>query len=141
MPTTLKNDFDEFLFAPVSQDASGAPVSLLTALARLNIDGWEEAEVLARMSTDAATTKLAGLLSQPPNDAAPDESVTIAKRLVVLLHRRPTVKARYSAPPPLTATTIRAWKLDPSIFYFVGSITVAVLIFIVIWRWANAGPQ
>jgi hypothetical protein len=140
MPTTLKNDFDEFLFAPVGQDASGAPVSLLTALARLDIDGWEEAEILARLSTDAATQKLAGLLAAPPNATAPEESVKIAARLVELLHRRPTVKARYTAPPPLTATTMRAWKLDPAIFYFVGSITVAVLIFIVIWRWAGAGP-
>ena len=140
MPTTLKNDFDEFLFAPVGHDASGAPVSLLTTFGRLGIDGWEEAEVLARMSTDEATTRLAGLLAQPPNGTAPDESVKIAERLVVLLHRRPAVKARYSAPPPLTATTMRAWKLDPAVFYFVGSITVGVLIFIVIWRWAGAGP-
>jgi len=40
MTAKLRKDFDEFLFAPVGEDASGMPLTLLTVLARLGVDPW-----------------------------------------------------------------------------------------------------
>ncbi|MDF2117845.1 hypothetical protein PY365_19885 [Roseiarcaceae bacterium H3SJ34-1] len=50
-----RSKFDDFLFAPVGEDRNGMIVSLLSALARLDIDPWEEAAELARLPTEAAT--------------------------------------------------------------------------------------
>ena len=43
----VRKDFDEFLFAPVGEDAGGTPLTLLSLLARLSIDPWEEAAELS----------------------------------------------------------------------------------------------
>jgi hypothetical protein len=139
MSTTLKGDFDEFLFASIGNDSSGAPVSLLTALARLDIDGWEEAASLARMPSESAAQRLASLLESLPNSPASAEPASIAARLVALLHRKPAPAARPAASIPPGDPPVRAVKSNPAIYYFIGSIAVIVLIFVVVWRWASAG--
>jgi hypothetical protein len=141
MTTPLGNDFDEFLFASTGVDASGAPVSLLTVLARLDVDAWEEAAKLARMPRESATERLASLLASAPNSPASAESATIATRLVALLHRKPATPARAAAALPPSDPPLRARKLNPAIHYFIGLITVTALIFLVVWKWAAANPQ
>jgi hypothetical protein len=42
-------EFDEFLCAPIGADRNGTGLSVLSALARLNVDPWQEATSLARM--------------------------------------------------------------------------------------------
>lgn len=141
MTTTLKSDFDEFLFASIGEDSAGAPVSLLTALARLDVDAWEEAASLARMPRDSAAQRLATLLESLPNGPASAESATIATRLVTLLHRKPASPAKPAAALPPSDPPVRLPKANPAIFYFIGIVTVTVLIFFVVWRWASAGPH
>lgn len=141
MPTTLKSDFDEFLFASIGEDASGAPVSMLTALARLDVDAWEEAASLARMSRESATQRLVSLLDSLPNSPAPAESATIATRLVALLHRKPAAPVRVAATQPPSDPPVRVEKRNPAIYYFLGVLTVTALIFFVVWRWASTSPQ
>jgi hypothetical protein len=138
MTTTLKRDFDEFLFASIGDDSSGAPVSLLTALARLDIDGWEEAASLARMTSESAAQRLATLLASLPNSPVSAEPKTIATRLVALLHRKPALAAQPAASIPPGDAPMRAVKSNPAVYYFIGSIAVIVLIFVVVWRWASA---
>ncbi len=140
MTTILRSDFDEFLFASIGEDASGAPVSMLTVLARLDVDAWEEAANLAQMPRDSATQRLASLLESMPNRPAPAESATIATRLVALLHRKPKPAARAAATLPPSDPPLRVPQRNPAVYYLIGLIAVSALIFIVVWKWAAANP-
>ena len=42
-------EFDKFLYAPIREDRNGTPLSVLSALARLDVDPWQEALSLALM--------------------------------------------------------------------------------------------
>ena len=42
-------EFDKFLGAPIGEGRNGTPLSVLSALARLDVDPWQEAASLARM--------------------------------------------------------------------------------------------
>jgi hypothetical protein len=46
---TLNAIYEEFLFASVCEDANGMRLSVISALARTNVDPWEEASRLAAM--------------------------------------------------------------------------------------------
>jgi hypothetical protein len=86
----LASDFDDFLFAPIREDKSGMPLSVVSALARLDVDPWEEAARLAAMPGEAATQRLSALIASLPMEPATDpERRTIAARLVALLPKRP----------------------------------------------------
>src|SRR5208283_4791118 len=47
--TTLKPEFESFIFASIGEDGNGTPLSVLSGLARLNIDPWLEAAELGRL--------------------------------------------------------------------------------------------
>lgn len=55
-------DYDRFLFAEVGEDRAGATVTVLSALARLDLDPWTEARALARLGREAAQARLAAHL-------------------------------------------------------------------------------
>jgi hypothetical protein len=79
-------EFDEFLFATIGDDRYGQPLSVLSALARSDVDPWREAARLSRISREAAATRLTALIA-----ALPDESIAelpvdpIARNLVARL--------------------------------------------------------
>jgi hypothetical protein len=83
------SEFNDFLFAPIGEDRNGMLVSVLSGLARSDVDPWQEAAKLAQLPGEAATKELAMLIG-----ALFDRSVsyqdprTIATRLVALLPRR-----------------------------------------------------
>ena len=56
--------FDRFLGAPVGEDRAGTSVSVLSMLARLNVDPWSEASDLAKMQTAPARQRLVALLAR-----------------------------------------------------------------------------
>lgn len=82
----LEPKFNSFLFAAIGEDRHGMPLTVLSALARSDIDPWEEAAALASLPEEAAIERLAGLIS-PPQDgpSALLDPATIAARLVLLL--------------------------------------------------------
>jgi hypothetical protein len=47
--SNLTSRYDEFLFAPICEEVVGMRLSVLSALARMNLDPWEEASRLAAM--------------------------------------------------------------------------------------------
>jgi hypothetical protein len=53
------SEFDNFLFAALGEDQNGLPLSVVSLLARQNLDAWQEAETLAALSADAAAKRLA----------------------------------------------------------------------------------
>jgi len=89
MPTPSPDvTFNAFLFATVCEEPNEAPLSVLSVLARSDLDPWTEAAELARMPTDLAAHRLslllAGVAARPPS--RPDAG-SIAVRLVSLLPR------------------------------------------------------
>jgi hypothetical protein len=79
-------EFDKFLYAPIREDRNGTPLSVLSALARLDVDPWQEAASLARMSKETAATRLTALIVALPDDLTRDTPAkTIAVGLVALL--------------------------------------------------------
>lgn len=84
--TLHQSDLGEFLSAPVWEETNGSPLSVLSALARLDIDPWAEGARLAALPRDAAASALSAILRRLPGQA-PDnaEATVIADRLVKLL--------------------------------------------------------
>lgn len=82
----LGPEFDGFLYAPLGEERNGMRLSVLSALARLEIDPWQEAAKLAGLPGATATERLASLIALLPNEPSvhrdPD---AIAARLVALL--------------------------------------------------------
>jgi hypothetical protein len=85
-PSPLGSEFDDFLFAPIGEDNNGMPLSVVSALARLDVDPWVEASKLARLPGKASVLELATLIAALPDgpSARPDPGTTAA-RLVALL--------------------------------------------------------
>ena len=81
--------FNDFLFAPICDDRNGMVLSVLSALARLDLDPWQEAAKLAGLPGEAAVRRLTGLIAALPD--GPSASLnpgTIAARLIAHLPRR-----------------------------------------------------
>jgi hypothetical protein len=82
----LGSEFDDFLFAPIGEDRNGMLLSALSALARLDLDPWQEAAKLAGLPGETAIRRLASLIAALPDGPSthPDPG-TVAARLVALL--------------------------------------------------------
>ncbi len=102
------SQFNEFLFASIGKEGNGMPLSVVSALARLEVDPWQEAARLADLPKELAAAALDGLIRRLPAggwDQA--ETRKIADRLIELLPRRATARsgeaqsgARNKANPP-----------------------------------------
>jgi len=111
-PSQLGSEFNEFLFAPVADDGKGSSLSVLSALARQNVDPWNEAAVLAGLPRASAIERLAVVIAGLPG--APAEltgPTTVATRLIGLLPRvvRPGVSSFTTS--PLGATGSPPWLI------------------------------
>ena len=85
----LGPEFNEFLFAPIGEDKNGMLISVVSALARLDIDPWQEAANLARLPGEIAAEQLASLIAVLPDGVTAHlDTGAIAARLVSLLPRR-----------------------------------------------------
>ena len=52
------SDYDAFLFAELGEDRTGAAVTVLSALARLDLEPWTEARELAHLVREDAQVRL-----------------------------------------------------------------------------------
>ncbi len=87
--SSLGSQFDDFLFTPIGAEKSGTLLSVLSALARLDLDPWQEAAKLAGLPQEAATQRLASLIAALPAGLSPyPDHATNAARLIALLPRR-----------------------------------------------------
>jgi hypothetical protein len=85
----LEPSFDDFLFAPIGEDRNDMPLSVLSALARLDIDPWQEADKLAQLPGQTAARRLASLIAALPDWPSMHlDHGTIAAPLIALLPRR-----------------------------------------------------
>jgi len=93
--TPLGCEFDKFLHATIGDD-NGMPLTVLSALARLDLDPWEEAAKLTRLTEKCAVAQLASLLGALRHGAllCPDPKVIAAPLIALLPHPRD-----YASPP------------------------------------------
>ena len=98
-PVTLfQPKYGDFLYATISDGENESSLSLLSALARLGVDPWEEAAALSALSINAAATRLTSLLDRLPKQGRVS-SITNVERLLQLLPHdvfsaAPTASAR-----------------------------------------------
>lgn len=135
-PTTssppLGSEFDDFLFAPVGEDHNGMPLSVVSVLARMDLDPWMEAANLADLPAETAARKLAAwldALSDPAlKPAGPD---TRAVCLIALLPRRanPNSPPRVAGTGAVSAIRPRAFiKVIPLAIYMILSLGIQFVI-------------
>lgn len=108
-------EYDTFLYASMGIDLNGMPVSVLSGLARSDVDPWQEAARLAGLPGKSAIERLAGLIETLPGKAVPDKALsdrpvsdkawrqsearTVATRLIALLPRTPPDNPALSEKP------------------------------------------
>jgi hypothetical protein len=81
----LSSEFDRFLFAPLDENGE-APLTVLSALARQDIDAWVEAARLAQLPKDTAVNSLASTIWKSNSERwSPSEASLVAERLIELL--------------------------------------------------------
>ena len=84
--TYLTRQFDDFLFARIDEGSNATPLSVLSMLARLDIDPWEEAAKLARLPRAAAAGRLVDFIAATPGaPSAYLNAKTVSDRLLNLL--------------------------------------------------------
>jgi hypothetical protein len=132
----LASDFDDFLFAPIREDKSGVPLSVVSALARLDVDPWEEAATLAAMPGEAATQRLSALIASLPMESGTDpERRSIAVRLIALLPKHPVAAGSSPRNPQRAAAADKSPTATYVIYY------VIFLVFILLSQWIIGGRQ
>jgi hypothetical protein len=102
----LGQEFNRFLFAPVGTDRFGGQLSVVSALARLDLDAWAEAATLDRLPRDAAARKLSVMLrrfTEIPQIA--QDSGAIATRLIALLPGGANASRGTTEPPARRGAT------------------------------------
>jgi hypothetical protein len=132
--SVLGSEFDAFLFAPIGEDRNDMPLSVLSALARLDIDPWQEAAELARLPRETATQRLASSIAALPHGpTAHLEHGTIAARLIALLPReaRSNIPSRDTLPDAGEVTKFRAGMCMFALF----------IVFMSIAQWLAASRQ
>src|ERR1700733_13440062 len=110
--SVLASQFDNFLFAPIADDQNDTPLSVLSALARLNIDPWKEAAELAQLPREAATQRLASSIGALLDGlSAHSEHRPIAARLIALLPRQGSANIPLcgTSPDADETTQFRIW--------------------------------
>jgi hypothetical protein len=123
VPTSVPgSEFNDFLFASIGEDSNGMLVSVLSGLARSDVDPWQEAAKLAQLPGEAATRELAALIGALPDGSAPSSDPrTIATRLVALLPRPLGIKGIPQETPKgvWAVMNSRPWWIDVFIMCFV----------------------
>jgi hypothetical protein len=81
-------EFQQFLYAPICEDHEGMTLSVLSALARQDIDPWTEAARLSRLPEETAVEQIIALLDALPRRiVASLDRMKVASRLSALLPR------------------------------------------------------
>jgi hypothetical protein len=128
-------EFDRFLCASIGEGRNGTMLSVLSALARLDVDPWQEAANLAQMPRETATVRLAALIAALPE--APTTNIpakAIAADLIALLPKT----AVFTVRPPDGALAV-AGPRRTQIRLALGALAIAIAIVLALS--ANPSPR
>jgi hypothetical protein len=84
--SSCPSEFDEFLQATIAEEHNGTPLTVLSALVRLDLDPWEEAASLARLPQELAARRVAAMINSLSGTRPPAECDLIALRVLDNLH-------------------------------------------------------
>src|ERR1700686_4241226 len=85
----LRPDLDKFLYAAVGEERDGVPLSMISALARLGLDPWDEAGRLSSLAKPEASEQLGQMILRLTGTRWPfPEARRIAAGLIDLLPTR-----------------------------------------------------
>jgi hypothetical protein len=131
--------FGDFLHAPIHEEAGGMPLTVLSALARREIDAWEFAARLDLESSRTRVTELTALIAMLPSGMPPQESPDlIVRRLLALLPCE-----RRTARPASVGAIAGGAQAAASLGYLqliIGSVFFAVFSFWVFGRLLETAP-
>jgi hypothetical protein len=97
------SEFHAFLYAPISEDREGMTLSVLSALARQELDPWIEAARLSHLPQKTAIEQIMGLLEVLPGRIlASLDREEVASRLSALLPRQAAPNLFSALLPPGT---------------------------------------
>jgi hypothetical protein len=80
----LRPEFEEFLYSSIGELNDGVPSSVLSMLARQNLDPWEEAAHLAQLSRESAVFRLTSMISSAGGSSAVSAPETAARLMRLL---------------------------------------------------------
>src|SRR3546814_18035867 len=131
------SQFNDFLFAYVGEEKEGREVTVLSALARLGLDPWEEAARLSTLSEEAATSALTATIARvPEGNWRASDARAIALRLVDFLPRQGS--SSQGSPPDQTRTQPTA---KPPVWTLLARVALAAaLVAIVLQQPRSATP-
>ena len=105
-------EYNNFLYATIGAEANGSSLSVLSAMARMNLDPWREAACLAELPGKAATSRLTTLIAAlPAGPSVPDEPGVTAARLIKLLPQQSHLNV-----PPFLLGVIKALSSKAAIY-------------------------
>jgi hypothetical protein len=117
--------YEDFLLAPICDEPGGMRLSVLSALARLNVDPWEEAARLATLATpDAQRTLVSTLNLFPGKRQRSAETELLAVRLIALLPKAGEIAIARKA----TITEGRAKRYSDWLMWLCFAIAMSFLI-------------
>jgi hypothetical protein len=91
----FRSEFDDFLYAAIGADRNKSPLSVLSALARLDLDPWREAAELSQLPKGIAAARLERLIARLPRGRGDEADLgAIADRLIALLPSLPSAAAQ-----------------------------------------------
>jgi len=120
-----------FLFSDVGTEPNGTSLTILSLLARLGKDPWDEAAAWCHKPRDAAIKSLSDSISQmPPNPQALTDAHRTASRLVALLPAPGNLSAAAAMPAASNALPRAGWL---ALFY--------LSLFVVFNLWLAPAPK
>jgi len=126
--SSLNAAFNPFLFATVCEERNEMPLTVISALARLNLDPWAEAAELALMPTEGAAQRLSSLLLGVADGPGPQSNrESVAARLVALLPAPVNPRFPASGHATLVSATPRAPTEGIIFLIFLASIAASAL--------------
>jgi hypothetical protein len=129
-------EFDRFLGASIGEDRNGTELSVLSALARLDVDPWKEATSLARMPREAAAMRLTELIEALPiAPASVIPSRMSAASLVALLPKSKAIDVR-SSDSPFAATGL----CETRVLMAMGGFAIMMLVLFAMSALFSGGP-
>jgi hypothetical protein len=123
----INSEFNDFLFASIGDEKNGMPLSVMSALTRLDVDPWEQAAQLSALPRGLAASTLAPMIARlPTGNWGASDAKSIAARLVRLL---PTPRAvapsgRQGPRDKVVSSQATLWLI--CFLFAVGFVTIAM---------------
>ena len=130
-------EFDNFLFASIGDDRNGPLLSVVSALARLDVDPWKEAASLACMPRELAMKRLSSLIASLPKGSTASLSPEVVA--ASLIARLPQT-AGFNVPAPAALLQVVPTQ-HSRLFIGLGVLALLLVAFFIFTARASDAPR